>query len=71
MTPQAAPQVNLGRADQVQASRARAVDLQVMMTTVHGVLMMEDGQTALTLDVSSLLFVDTNINPVVDLVVLL
>ena len=51
---QAHPRVNLGRADQAQASRARAEVHQVMMTTVHGVLMTVHGQIVHTMDVSSL-----------------
>jgi len=51
LDPQAAPRVNLGRAEVAAVNLARAV---VMMMTVHGVLMMAHGQIVPTMDVSSL-----------------
>jgi len=64
------PRVNLGRAEVAAVNLARAVDHQVTMTMVHGVLMMAHGQIVPTMDVSSF-FIDVNINPAVDSVVLL
>ena len=63
---EAHPVVNLGRADQAQASQARVEVHQVM--TIHGVPMMVHGQIVHTMDVSSF-FVYVNIYPAVDLVV--
>ena len=54
LDPQAAPRVNLGRAEVAAVNLARAEGHQVTMTMVHGVLMMAHGQIVPTMDVSSL-----------------